>query len=202
VFHNVYNHLIAEGRRGSRSVEDLFGLLIVMYRLERISDQAKNICEETVFAVTGEVKPPKVFHILFVDERNDCGSLMAEAIARRMFPDSGTYESAGWQPAARLREHLVEFMARSGYDLASRAPRKLEATWEDLRRVHVIVSLESGAYKRIPELPFRTVLVEWPMSRQAVGAEEPSEESLEATYKDLVAKICDLMETLRGKVTS
>ncbi|MGH2569839.1 MAG: hypothetical protein ACRDGR_01350, partial [bacterium] len=174
----------------------------VMYRLERISDQAKNICEETVFAVTGEVKPPKVFHILFVDERNDCESLMAEAIARRMFDDSGTYDSAGWRPAEKLGERFVAFMARSGYDVARRAPRKLQATYEDLKHTHVIVSLESGAYRQITELPFRTVLVEWPAARRARGTEEPTDEALEATYKDLVEKIDDLMETLRGKVTS
>ena len=43
-------------------------LLSALNHLERISDQAKNICEETLFTITGETKAPKVYKILFLDQ--------------------------------------------------------------------------------------------------------------------------------------
>ena len=50
-----------KGRSQSRPLNELFALLIVLHRLERVADQAKNICEETIFVATGETKPPKAF---------------------------------------------------------------------------------------------------------------------------------------------
>ena len=37
--------------------------------------------------------------MLFVDEHNDRLSQLAEAVARKAFPESGVYESAGWSPS-------------------------------------------------------------------------------------------------------
>ena len=96
-FDTVFADLLAE--EGRRRIKDLFGLLVVFNALERVSDQAKNICEETVFAVTGEGKAAKVYNILFIDEDNSCQSQMAEAMARKSFPHAGRYTSAGRQPA-------------------------------------------------------------------------------------------------------
>jgi phosphate transport system protein len=63
------------------SIEDLFAYLGVFNSLERVSDQAKNICEETVFAVTGQTKASKVFRILFLDEDNTLLGPIAETVA-------------------------------------------------------------------------------------------------------------------------
>ena len=69
--------LVREGERRSRPLKELFALLIILHRMERVADQAKNICEETIFAATGETKPPKTYNILFVDRGNDLASQLA-----------------------------------------------------------------------------------------------------------------------------
>jgi len=98
-FANVFEELVEEGQENKRSVRDLFSTLVIFNRLERVSDQVKNLCEETIFAATGETKEPKVYRILFVDAANNCRSQMAAAIAKKAYPHSGVYSSAGLKPA-------------------------------------------------------------------------------------------------------
>ncbi|MCG8461543.1 MAG: hypothetical protein MI919_35125, partial [Holophagales bacterium] len=83
----VFADLLEEGNRGERPLADLFALLTVFNRLDRVVAQAKNICEETIFATTGETKAPKVYRILFVEEKDDCWSQLAVAHARKAFPE-------------------------------------------------------------------------------------------------------------------
>jgi hypothetical protein len=101
-----------------------------------------------------------------------------------------------------VEPRLVEFMGRSGYDLGDRKPRRLDTDPESLIGVHVIVGLEADTRKHVPELPFRTVLLEWSLAGGAPGAEGLTDGKLTNDYQELVAKICDLMETLRGEVTA
>ena len=98
--HRVFRDMVRIGEGDSPSISDLYALLLCINRMERIGDQAKNICEETVFSVTGETKAPKVYRVQFVDRGNDAASIMAEAIARTSYPESGEYSSSGWQPDA------------------------------------------------------------------------------------------------------
>ena len=78
VIHRIFQDLIAEGEKNGHSIRDLFAMLVMFNRIGRVSDQAKNICEDTLFAVTGETKQPKVYKVLFVDAHNDCASQVAE----------------------------------------------------------------------------------------------------------------------------
>jgi phosphate transport system protein len=41
------------------SIDDLFAMFVVFANLERVADQAKNLCEEAVFAATGQGKAKK-----------------------------------------------------------------------------------------------------------------------------------------------
>ncbi|MCB1033830.1 MAG: hypothetical protein KDD47_08365, partial [Acidobacteria bacterium] len=58
-YDKTFADLLREGQEGSRPIGDLFALQVVLNRLDRVVAQAKNICEETLFAVTGETKAPK-----------------------------------------------------------------------------------------------------------------------------------------------
>jgi phosphate transport system protein len=200
LYRRVYEDLLDEGEKGAAPVGDLFALLVCFNRLERITDQAKNICEEAVFAATGQAKQPKVYRILFLDERNAGPSVMAQAIAKKAFPESGRYDGAGWDPLPGLDPDFVAFMARHGHDISGVRPKKLDPGYEALRDYHVIVALECGAEERIPELPYATVLLDWSEEIQAVGRKGELEDNhREQIYKLLAPKIRDLMETLRGE---
>jgi phosphate transport system protein len=200
-FDKVYGDLLSEGEKGSRSVKDLFALLFSFSRLVRISDQAKNICEETLFATTGEAKEPKVFRILFLDERNDFRSVMAEVIARKGFPGSGHYESAGWRAAERVRPEVVEFLDRHCPDISELAPSAVRTAHAELAAHHVIVSLEGDARAHLPEIPFHTAFLEWDLGPAPGNADVQLDEAqLEDTYKDLSLRIRELMTTLYGNL--
>lgn len=189
----VFLDLLREGEAGTRPVKDLFALLLVLNRLDRVSDLAKNICEETVFVATGQSKEPKVYHVLFVDEHNAFRSVMAEAIARKGYPEGGEYASAGWNPAAAVEPEVLAFLDERGHDLHDRKPCRLRPSLESLNEYHVIVSLAGDPMPHLEEVPYHTVVVTWD-----VGEGGKSDEAMEGLYRDLSTRIRDLMETLRG----
>ncbi len=199
-FQKVFADLLAEGEAGNRPLKDIFAALVVINRLGRVSDQAKNICEETVFAATGETKEPKVYKILFVDERNDAYSQMAEAYARKVLPESGRYSSAGWRPAESLHSGCSRFLDSNGFDVEELEPRLLDLPVEELGDYHVIVNLEHGQEAPLPGIPFHTVLLDWDIGPSPAGLDQERAEALiEQAHKELSTRIRDLVETLRGE---
>ena len=195
----IYAELMSNREPGK--IKDLLAVFILFTHLKRVADQAKNLCEETVFAVTGQTKAPKVYNILFVDEHNCCLSPMAEAIARKSFPESGHYSSAGSKPSATLNPAMVRFMGEHGVDLAGVTPRELkDLTHYELAEKHVIVSLQGPVRNFVPELPFHTTGVEWEMGPVADDTlQNLSTEDMETIYRQIAAQVSDLMELLRGK---
>lgn len=199
-FEKVFSDLIEEGQTGERSIRDLFALLVIINRLGRVSDQSKNICEETVFAETGETKEPKVYRVLFLDRRNDGVSQLAEAFARKAFPESGRYDSAGWQAAAGLLPVCEVFMGKTGLDAADLVPRGLDEIRRRLADYHVIVGLEPGSREAIGELPFHTVFLRWELEPIPTEVDaERQEAALSESFKELNNRIRDLMVAMRGK---
>ncbi len=199
-FEKAFEALLVEGKKGSRPIRDLFALLVIFNRLGRISDQAKNICEETIFAVTGETKTPKVYRVLFIDEKNSCQSQMAEAIARKAFPESGKYASAGWSPAAELEPRFVEFMDRQGHSLTSAAPTPLQSVMSELADYHAIVSLEGSIESHLPAVPFHTIPLEWEVGSVPEGLDDQRAEELYGEiYRQVAAQVEKLMVALRGE---
>lgn len=191
----AFEHQISDlaEQAGEYSPRELFGWLVVLNRLERVSDRAQNICDEIVFWVTGERKPPNLFRILFVGRHNTCVSQMAEAIARKAFPDSGRYASAGLDPASKLNDHVVSYMEKLGVDLSKHRPRGLEVRHSILAEYHMVIGLGLDPAEYIPDPPFHTVLLAWE------GIDCPaSEEQCEAEYRKIANKIADLMEILHG----
>jgi phosphate transport system protein len=197
--HRVFHDLVRVGKDDAPPLSDLFAMLLCINRLERIGDQAKNICEETIFAVTGETKQPKVYRIQFVDRANDAKSLIAEAVARKVFPESGVYSSSGWQPGAEIVPAVAEFLERHGHDVSELRPKAFDDSYGALEDFHVLVGLDGDVTERIAELPFHTTAVRWDAGPQGEDAERmQGEEWLTALYRDLSTRVSELMETLRG----
>ena len=71
------------------------------------------------------MKSPKVFKIVFVDEKNDFLSQLAEAIARKAFPNGGKYASAGFHTATALKPELTSIADRFGFDMKRAKPKQL-----------------------------------------------------------------------------
>ncbi len=193
-FDRVFRDLLEEAEARSRPARDLFAMLIVLNRIDRVRDQAKNICEEAVFVATGETKQPKVSRILFLDERDDCLTQMAAAYARKAFPDYGEFASAGWAPAGEFAGEFVAFMDGEGLGLPDSGPTPFDATPGELGEIHVIIGLGTGARAQIPDLPFHTVFLDW----QLEIPDRSDPEALRSARQDLCTRIAELMKALRG----
>ncbi len=200
-FDTVFTDLVTE--EGHLNTKDLFGYLVVFNMVERISDQAKNICEETVFAATGQAKAAKTYRVLFLDEDNTSLAPMAEALARKTFPNSGEYASAGRQAGAGLDENLTSFLSERGIDLDGVKPQTLDLTPQELPDYHVIVSLQGPVAGYVDAVPFHTTALEWDVGEApAAGNAGQAAQRYEEIYRELAVQIRDLMTTLRGEEAS
>ena len=180
-----------------RQVTDLFALFVVFHHLVRVSDQAKNLCEDTVFAVTGETKAKKVYKVLFVDEDNSCLSKMAQAIASKSHSHGGSFSSAGRNPAASLHADLKAFLNNRGVDLQDNRAGSIADLADSPDDYHVEVSLQGEARSYLDHVPFHTTLLGWDVGE--IPAEGDSEQRLDEIYKSLAIRIRDLMLLLRGE---
>lgn len=76
--------------------------------------------------------------ILFLCVANSARSQMAEGLARMMFGDRATIQSAGSQPS-RVNPYAIEVMHEVGADLASHASKSVETI--DPRSVDTVITL-------------------------------------------------------------
>jgi phosphate transport system protein len=196
-FDTVFSDLVGEGDHFS--VKDLFAYLVIFNMLERVSDQAKNICEDTVFAVTGESKAGKVFQILFLDDDNTLLGPMAESIARKNFPQSGVYQSAGRAPGT-MSPSLIAFMQERGIDLSRHQPRGLDLSPQELAEFHVVVSLRGPVKSFLGAVPFHTTALEWDVGTVSPGfPEDQLRPHYETLYREIAVQVSNLITTLRGE---
>jgi phosphate transport system protein len=199
-FSVAFGQLVSQSSVPGENVEDVLGKLVILYMLERVSDRAKNLCEETVFALTGQTKQRRPMRILFLDERNDVSSQMAAAIGRRSHPQSGLYESAGRAPVKSLDGDFIQFMADNGHRLDC-STRGIDWRWEELKEFDVIVGLQGPVSTYLERIPFHTVALEWspPPPAPIDASRETKVAAFDSIYRYLSPRVSDLMETVRGK---
>ncbi len=195
----AFHDLLEAGRETEYPLRDLFALFAIFNRIERIGDQAKNICEETVFAVTGETKEPKVYRVVFLDERNDKLSLMAQAIAAKAYPSSGEFASAGWNPAESLDPGFEVFLNDRGLSADGVEPAGITARASFLASAHVLVSLAGDPVEHLDSLPFHTAVQIWDVDEIPEGLDRDREDALlDKCARELTVRIEDLMTVLHG----
>jgi phosphate transport system protein len=193
----LYEELLDE--QAKWSLTERFAVFSVYHRLERIADQAKNLCEQTIFTVSGQGKASKVYQILFIDDDNSCLSQLAEAVARKHFPEGSQYVSvAGREAAETLSSGLTEFMDSHGMDASKAKPKAYDMTPAELNRFHVIVSLKSPVRTYIEKIPFQTTALNWSLT--SVPEEcACSDQDYESIHRELSVLIKDMMMLLRGE---
>ena len=193
----IYAELMSNPEQSN--AQALLNIFTVFTNLKRVADQAKNLCEEAVFAQTGETKVPKVYNILFVDRDNGSISQMAEALARKSFPGSGHYASAGASPAATVDQATLNFLADLGVDISSSTPGPVDFTEHELAELHLVISLQGPVSDYFPQLPFHTSGIEWDVGAgDLTTGQPPGSEELKSTYRELGSQISELMHLLRG----
>lgn len=194
----IYAELMANPEHSNAT--SLLTAFTVFTHLKRAADQAKNLCEDTVFAATGETKVPKVYNILFIDRDNSSISQMAEAIARKTFPGSGNYSSAAATPASSVDVTTREFLSGLGIDIGDARPSPANFTEHELAELHLVVALQDRVADTLPQLPFHTSGLEWDVGAAALEpGQSPDEEQLKSIYRELSSRISELMQLLRGQ---
>jgi phosphate transport system protein len=194
-FDVAFGHLISTGEASEAPLDDLLGTLVILSMLERVSDQAKNICEYAIFAAEGETKKRKAVPVLFLDKANDVLGPIALAIGRKAYPDHGEYATAGVAPASEANNTCLDMLARLGHETADLMPKPVSAVdaWDDFK---VIVCLDPETSEKIDPVPFNTVVVNW----WELPRPDPSDEAgLEELYRVMSGYVSSLMTTLRGE---
>jgi phosphate transport system protein len=187
-------------RDGDLPFEALMPLVMVARRLERVSDQARNIGMETLYLCTGEMaKHPgsEVLAVLFVDDHNSCRSLMAESIGRSLKLKGFQFDSAGLDPLP-VGAATASFMASKGFDVRRKAPKALTDV-ESLEQYDVVVLLASEARRAFPRRPRKAVLLEWPVAspEASKGSDAEIAAAFQATYAFIEGQIKDLISAIR-----
>jgi phosphate transport system protein len=180
-------------------------LMTIARRYERVSDQAKNLCEEVLYMCTGEFAKHKggdAFRILFFDLRNSCLSQMAEGLANARHVPRFRFSSAGAAPEP-VDARAVKFMADKGIDISGQTSKALEQVLQ-LEQHQVVIALGAPARKALPARPGKTIYFTWAIKDPAEvegtsdvvhSAFDSACQSLEAHIKELVGAILEVPQT-------
>ncbi len=198
---NINKEIMALRESGQVPMEAFTPLTTVARRFERVSDQAKNICEEVLYMVTGEYVKHRgvdVCRILFVDEHNSCRSQLAEGIANALGQSKLVFNSAGLTPKP-VDPRTVAFLAGKGVDISRQAPKAVEQV-PNLEYYNVAVALAPNAKKLYAAVPRKAVKLDWslPDPSQAAGTPEEIQAAYESAYTALQNNIKDLAEAIIG----
>ena len=174
--------------------EELLRRLVIIRQLERVSDQAKNLCEEIVFFITGETKKRRPVRVLFVADRDDAFTQMAVAIGRRFCADRAEFDSMGRSDADEVQEDVLKFLSEHGFETDDLAPLTEPDMGEALGRYDVAVVLDEAGEQFFTDVPYSKIVLEWWIPDSSSGASR-----LEDGYRFLRSHVEDLIELLRGE---
>lgn len=158
---SIYEILFAEDDRMDGAT--MMAIFVIFNMLKRVTGQARNICDQTVYAVKGIAKIPKTYRILFLDQPGSGAAQLATAIGRKNFPGSGYFMAATPGIAHPVSESLRVFLTERGLPDEDLVTEQLEALEHDFADFTVIVSLNGKADDYVSKMPFHTSALNWTM---------------------------------------
>jgi phosphate transport system protein len=144
------------------TIEGFAILSAISRRIERISDEARDMCFETIYMCTGDFvkhRAPEVFRVLFVDRHNHCRSQMAEAIATNLSLPHMLFTSAGLDPRS-IDPRLPPFLAEKGLDVSHHRPKSIDQV-PNLSHYHVVIAFDQSAYYSVRFHRTLIVCIDW-----------------------------------------
>ena len=192
---DIYAELIDAAE--DRTPREIVATFVVFSLLKRVSDQAKNICEQTIFAVVGERKKTRPFSILFVDNGNNERSLMAQGIARKNYPEVGIYRGAAPAPTAEPDADVVAFLDSCGIPAEELATEGLGAEQQLLQTHDIVICLQKDVSQHVHDLPFHTTELTWDVDEML---EEHGAEGIEARHQAIYRYLKEQLDELMGLI--
>ncbi|MBN2357055.1 phosphate signaling complex protein PhoU [candidate division KSB1 bacterium] len=188
---------------GDIVIEAVNPLMTIARRLERLADEAKNICEESIYMATGEVAKHKhgdLLYVLFVDKDNSCLSRMAEAVGQSLRSAKVHFSSAGLEPAAALDPIMIDFLSNKQVPLSLEAPRALSVEWQ-VQTVHVIIAFGKEIRKALPPETEDAIIFDWPIPDpcKKAGVSAEIHHAYGETLQLLQTHIHDLVQAIIGQ---
>jgi len=166
-------------------------LFIVFNMLKRVADQAKNICDQTVYAVRGVAKIPKVYNILFLDQPGSPAGIIALAVARKNFPTAALFRLAVAGEHQANSAEVSEFLEDKGLAAVGLNAESLASLQHDIAEFDVVIALKGRARDYISTLPFHTSALHWDV--YDAGSDLPGH------YRLLHDRITALIDLLAGE---
>lgn len=198
----INSYLVQLPAQGKVPLEALNPLLTIARRFERVSDQAKNICEEVLYMCTGEYQKHKgteAYRILFVDQHNSCRSQIASGIANALAQPRFIFSSAGIDPAP-VDPRTVRFLKEKGIDITGHGSKSLTQI-PNLEHYQVIVVLAPEARKAFIPPPAKTVVLDWSVAdpSKTQGSDSEVRSAYEKAFSLIQEQIQDLIEAILGQ---
>lgn len=184
---DIYEILFAEDDRMDGAT--MMAIFVVFNLLKRVADQAKNICDQTVYAVKGIAKIPKTYRVLFLDQPGSGSAQLATAIGRKTYPENGYFMAATPGTTDPVSPGLQEFLVETGLPDEDLVTEQLEVITHDLAEYVVIVSLNGRVEDYISKMPFHSSALNWVL---------PEGDDLLQRYRALREEIQQLMTLLAG----
>ncbi len=198
-FQNAYEDLSNEENKEKWMIKDLLGMLSVCYSLERVSDLSKNICEKSIFTVSGQTKVRKPVKVLFLAESNNYLVQMAEAIGQKSFSECGRFAGGGRLVEGESDPQFTEFMHETGLDLEIKNYTTIEML-PRLDEFSVIISLQGPVSSYISVIPFNVVCFDWDVGPALSDTPvDGKQEQFKETFRLLADKIHSMLEIMRGE---
>jgi len=170
-------------------------LQTIARRLERVADQSKNICEETLYMCTGQYMKHlgrDTFRVLFVDDNNAGTSQVAEVIGNALGQANFVFSSAGIK-AEKVADETIAFLKGKGHDISSNISKSVDNI-PNLDHYQVVVALSDAGQNAFPAPPTKTISIAWELSQAAPSIEE--------TYSFLKQNIEDLVQAILGHTSN
>ncbi len=169
--------------------KDLFARLNIINLIERVSDQAKNLCEEVVFTRTGKNKQRRRFKLLFLDKKDDGATQIAVALCRKFYADRIIANSAGLLPSGGLRSDVVEMCQKTGLDLSGLDPSPFDISQTEWKSHDIFICINSSIGDFMPKVPYGCCVVSW---------KTPNEDNLVDLFHFLSEKVSSVVQLVRG----
>ncbi|MDO8541817.1 MAG: phosphate signaling complex protein PhoU [Opitutaceae bacterium] len=186
-------------RENKLPFEALDPLNLITRRFERVADQARNMCMDTLYMCTGEYSKHRgadAFRVLFVDEHDSSRTKIADAIAASLNLPKFVFTSAGLDPQPTAAE-TIAFLKGKGHDTSHLVPRALHQL-PGLEHYHLIVALSPAVKKAFPRRPRNGVYLEWTIKDPLEVTGDPMQVKTahEECYATLKQHIDEIMQAI------
>jgi len=189
-----YDQLFAaENELNARKALAIF---VVFNMLKRVADQAKNICDQTFYAVRGVAKIPKFHRILFLDQPGSDRGQLATAIGRKYYSGNASFDVATPGSTQPVSSSLRAFLSETGLPDEQLKTESLTSLEYDLSDFDLLICLTGTTKDYVAKVPFHTSALEWSAAMDECAPEFPE------IYRRLNSELSALIQLLVGDETN